>query len=465
MSTVTLFRVIDLLSKGVSGSFILKFFFYNVPFSMIFAIPMSVLAAVFLVFSRMASDKEIIAMKACGISVWQIILPPFIASIVLSALCLYLNSYLAPECHYARRQLLSKMGIETPLSLLDEGRFVKDIPDLNIYIGKKESPLLRDIVIQKLDAKGNAQTVRAPYGILDTDSINKGKIKMTLHKVMIETVEKTEPTATEQRKIISAEEYPISIDVATLIKRDVIVKKRADLTNSEIKRSLKYGPLFIATDFKSHHDFIAKLREPEDAVSKWLYDLLSVNSQWLLDFYDGSTTKTHALINSIISDLNFLLDYSLLYQKEAFDKIELDGKTHQRLIKHIDSPAELRQLNRMLLEDAYPDIIYKIFASTLDYENARNAKTALLVEINTRMGLSFCCIAFMLLGAALGIKIHRKESSVGIAVTLLLVFIFYFFIIIADSLVTRPELKPHLIVWVPVVFAIVLGLFLLERTD
>ncbi len=467
MSLVTLFRVIDLLAKGVSGDLILKFFLYGVPFSMIFAIPISVLAAIFLVFSRMASDKEIIAMKASGISVWQIIMPPFIVSFLLSLLCLYLNSYLAPECHYARRQLLANVGIgiETPLSFLDEGRFVKDIPGLNIYIRKKEGPLISDIIIQKVDDKGNTQTVRAQYGIMDVSSTNKGKIKITLHKVLIETVEQSKSRNANERKIISAEEYPVLIDVASLIKRNIITKKRADLTDAAIYRNLRYAPFFTEKDFKSFTNFIIALREQRDAVSGWIYELLSEKSQILLDIYDGSDISLHNLVQSVIPDLNLIVGCSFFYQKEIFDKVELDGKTRQRLSQERAlSISDIVELNRMLIEDAFPEMIHKTYASTLDIQDSKNARTALLVEINTRMGLSFACMAFLLLGSALGIKIHRKESSIGIAVTLLLVFIFYFFIILADSLVAKPELKPHLIVWVPVVVSIVLGLLLLKKT-
>jgi len=92
-------------------------------------------------------------------------------------------------------------------------------------------------------------------------------------------------------------------------------------------------------------------------------------------------------------------------------------------------------------------------------------RTSLLVEANTRLTLSCSCFAFVLLGAALGIKIHRKESSIGIAVSILLVFVFYFFIIIADSLVNRPDLHPHLIVWVPFVLSQTLGCYLIQRSN
>ncbi|MCA1809568.1 MAG: LptF/LptG family permease [Lentisphaerae bacterium] len=59
MAVGNVFKIIDFFVRGVSGRLILQVFSYGIPFSLIFAIPMSVLAAVFLTYSRMASDREI----------------------------------------------------------------------------------------------------------------------------------------------------------------------------------------------------------------------------------------------------------------------------------------------------------------------------------------------------------------------------------------------------------------------
>ena len=58
---------------------------------------------------------------------------------------------------------------------------------------------------------------------------------------------------------------------------------------------------------------------------------------------------------------------------------------------------------------------------------------------------------------------HRKETSIGFAISIMLVFLFYFFIIIADSLVSHPEFRPDLIVWVPVLLSELGGYLLLRR--
>jgi lipopolysaccharide export system permease protein len=85
------------------------------------------------------------------------------------------------------------------------------------------------------------------------------------------------------------------------------------------------------------------------------------------------------------------------------------------------------------------------------------------VELNKRLSLAAACFAFALLGMPLGVRAHRKESSVGVALSLLLMFVFYLFIIVAHTLDRRPEFRPDLIVWLPVLLAAWLGVRFVRR--
>jgi lipopolysaccharide export system permease protein len=89
----------------------------------------------------------------------------------------------------------------------------------------------------------------------------------------------------------------------------------------------------------------------------------------------------------------------------------------------------------------------------------------LTVELNKRFAMSASCFAFALLGMPLGVKSHRKESSISVAISLLVAFSFYLFIIVADSLSRQPELQPYLFVWFPIALSLILGVFLIERTN
>jgi lipopolysaccharide export system permease protein len=105
----------------------------------------------------------------------------------------------------------------------------------------------------------------------------------------------------------------------------------------------------------------------------------------------------------------------------------------------------------------YPDVVSP--------DTLRERRMRLMIEASSRLAMSFCCVAFALLGVPLGMKSRRKESSVGIGISLFVVFVFYFFVILAQSLDGHPRLRPDLLPWVPVFAAQLVGILLLKRHD
>jgi lipopolysaccharide export system permease protein len=92
-------------------------------------------------------------------------------------------------------------------------------------------------------------------------------------------------------------------------------------------------------------------------------------------------------------------------------------------------------------------------------------KTMLIVEANRRVSIAVGCFSFMLIGIPLGVKSHRKETSIGMVLSLVIVFAYYLFIVIAKALASHPELHPNLILWFPLIFAQFLGFWLIKRAS
>ncbi len=85
------------------------------------------------------------------------------------------------------------------------------------------------------------------------------------------------------------------------------------------------------------------------------------------------------------------------------------------------------------------------------------------VELNKRFSASLACFAFALIAIPLGITTHRKETSVGFALSLTVAFTYFFFIIMADTFRNVPAAHPALLIWVPNILFITLGTVLFWR--
>jgi lipopolysaccharide export system permease protein len=156
------------------------------------------------------------------------------------------------------------------------------------------------------------------------------------------------------------------------------------------------------------------------------------------------------------------LQFDLEPTQKAPQKPKVDDMTFPQLRQEL---RELEHLSNLPVssKSLTPE---QMRARTRDWQQQRKDLMApVLFQIHRQVAFSFACFGFTLLGIPLGIRVHRRETNVGIAIALMLVAVYYSFILIAQSLQSRPELAPHLIVWLPNFLFQAVGAVLLWRAN
>ena len=144
-------KVFQAISRGIPLADAMVSFLYYMPFSLSIAIPVGVFVATMLVFGRMSADNEITAMRACGISVLQIISPLILLAFLLTCLCLALQLEIGPYYAGKGRDLLKTIAVSRPLSIIEPGRPI-DYQGSSIYIGDRIGDMgIQDIQIFQFD--------------------------------------------------------------------------------------------------------------------------------------------------------------------------------------------------------------------------------------------------------------------------------------------------------------------------
>jgi lipopolysaccharide export system permease protein len=118
-----------------------------------YAFPMSTLLAAMMTYSRLSSDSELIALRSCGVSVYRMVIPAVVLSLVVTAMTFLFNEKVVPAANYQAAITMQKALKEDKPSFQESNIFYPEYGEVTQPDGQKIKAMKRLFYANQFDGE------------------------------------------------------------------------------------------------------------------------------------------------------------------------------------------------------------------------------------------------------------------------------------------------------------------------
>ena len=414
----------DLVGKGLGFDVLGKLMFYTAITFVPMAMPLAILLSSLMCFGNLGEFYELVAMKASGISVWRIMRPLLIFSIVMSIIAFIFSNNVLPVATLKSKTLLrdvrkQKMSFDIP-----EGMFYKGIDGYTIRAGKKgtDGSTLYDMMIYDHTAyKGNVKVTIADSATIALSPSQK-EVVFTLYNGhnYNEVIDDKEYKLRRPFETMKFDKQYVSFDISDF-----------DLTQSDgsalkgHQSMLNINQLFTAIDSLENNS-LERHTSYKNSFKTKLQHLSSKN------VINNSTTRNSAIDTITVFKWPLLDNFS---QKEQASIVNMAKTAIRNQLDNID--LNIKDFERQ-------DV------------NIRKHQQVL----HEKFSLSIACLLFFFIGAPLGAIIRKGGLGLPIVISVVFFVIYYIITITSQRIAIAGDMPIFLGVWLSSIIILPIGIFL-----
>jgi lipopolysaccharide export system permease protein len=332
-------RVVE---SGLSPVVAVNVFLLKLPQFILYSFPMSVLLATLMTYSRLSSDSELIALRSCGVSIYRLVLPALMLSLVVAGITFGFRQEVVPAANYQADLTLDRaLKRETP-TFQERNIIYPEFRDAQQPDGSKAKVMSRLIYADQFDGK-------RMKGLTIIDRSRDGL-------------------------------------------NQILVAETGEWNISQNTWDFYNGTIYVVAADSSYRN--------------------------ILRFEHQQLQLPQAPFNLA----NRKLDYDEMNIATALEQLEL--------IRHSGDEQKIRKLK---------------------------------VRIQQQISFPFVCLVFGLVGSSLGIRPQRTARATSFGVSVVVIFSFYMLDQFISGLGIAGILSPLVAAWLPNIFGLTVGSFLLWK--
>ena len=424
-----LWRVAEqIMGKGIGISVYLEFFYYASAQWLPTTLPLAILLASLMTFGNFGERLELLAMKAAGVSLFNI-MKPLIFTVTIVACCSFVfqDKYL-PKAQVKMQSLIASIQQKSPTLSIPEGAFYSEIEDMTIYVKGKDikRSLLLDIMIY--DFSEGFENVAVTLA-------DSGRLRMTEDKLnLVLTLYHGEGFSNFDQKQANTAGIPYRREMFRV--KELIIPFDANFTRVD---ESAYDNSHISMNTQELRHIIDSVGHRIDSIES------RKQSQFTERHFMGRDQQANRQLLSMDS-------LSKVAKMPLFNP-NVDSLYHAMSIPQAEQMLE-KSIRRV--ESARSDFEY--LKASLQRDNNRFRRSS--IEYYKKFSLAFACIIFFFIGAPLGAIIRKGGIGMPAVVSVVLFIAYYLIDTAGQKLVKSGEWEAIYGMSLSTVVLLPLGIFL-----
>jgi lipopolysaccharide export system permease protein len=150
----TLFDLVrKVTDSGLPLTIAIQVLLLKLPLFISYAFPMSTLLAALMTYSRLSSDSELIALRSCGVSLYRLVVPAVVLSLVVTGMTFLFNELVVPAANYQASATLERALKEEKPPFQENNIFYPEYGEVTQANGEKIRGLKRLFYANQFDGE------------------------------------------------------------------------------------------------------------------------------------------------------------------------------------------------------------------------------------------------------------------------------------------------------------------------
>ncbi len=397
----------DLVGKGLDWNIVTELLVYA-SFGLVpLAFPLAMLLASIMTFGNLGENYELVAMKASGISLFRIMKPLLVVTLLLTGIAFYFSNNILPKTNLEFYALLYSVKQQKPEMVIKEGVFSNDLEKYSIKVERKarNSNMLYDVMIYNHSRnEGNVQVTIADSGKMELTP-DKKFMTVTLYNGQNYEDERERKQGDERRFPFQRSSF--QKQVINISMRDFEFTRTDEKLFTNGSRMMNINQLTFQGD-SLFNDY--KLRLWRFVTS--LNYISDINRQisWLAVPIDSLRNDPQIKPDTIVDVDKLYASMSTFSKEEMYRRAISNARGNAQLI----SQQMEEMYSRKKIVNNYP------------------------MEWHRKFTLSVACLIFFFIGAPLGAIIRKGGLGMPVVVSILM-FIAYYILMITGEKFARED--------------------------